>query len=106
MRRLTKTERNNEAECVLAGAIRSCGNGDRLPKVPKNRPVEKNCRSYRGQFTSIKKSWRGWVVWSEVTGHPFDEQGLCDGTKQPKIHATHASARETQLVLNNRYASL
>ena len=65
-------------------------------------------RRYRNRFTSIdEQPCGGWIVWSDVAGLPLDAQGqLCDGSVEPKIHATYVSARETQLVLENRYKSL
>lgn len=65
-------------------------------------------RTYKNRFASMEQQpCGGWIVYSEVAGLPLDSNGhLCDGETQPHIHRTYQSARETMLVLTNRYTSI
>jgi hypothetical protein len=65
-------------------------------------------KKYSNRFASIEQQpCGGWIVWNEVVGLPLDERGLpCTGGVKPKIHATYATARETQLVVTNQYKAI
>lgn len=62
-------------------------------------------KTYSNRFAEMEQQpCGGWIVWSRVAGLPLDENGLlCDGSSAPKVHATYASARETMIVLTERY---
>jgi hypothetical protein len=65
-------------------------------------------KTYSNRFASMEQQpCGGWIVFSEVSGLALDSNGMmCDGETAPHIHATYQSARETMIVLTDRYKSI
>ena len=65
-------------------------------------------KRYSNRFAEMEQQpCGGWIVWSRVAGLPLDENGhLCSGESAPKVHRTNAAARETMLLLTERYKGI
>ena len=67
-------------------------------------------KTYSNRFAMMEQQpCGGWIVISVPTGLALDKHGrFCegDGRRTPMVHRTYASARETMLILTERYKSI